>query len=46
MTAKMTPISAKAAKEKVIPCVDDAINKVLDFGLPYLAEFVKSRGDS
>jgi hypothetical protein len=46
MTAKMAPISAKAAEEKVIPCVDDAINKVLDFGLPYLAEFVKSRGDS
>lgn len=46
MTAKMAPISAKAAEEKVIPCVDDAINKVLDFGLPYLSEFVKSRRDS
>jgi uncharacterized protein (DUF885 family) len=43
MTANMAPISKTVAEERVIPCVEDAIKKTLDFGIPYLSEFVKSR---
>ncbi|MBF0246396.1 MAG: hypothetical protein HQL31_14220 [Planctomycetes bacterium] len=43
MTANMAPISVAVAEERVIPCVEDAIKKILDFGIPYLSEFVESR---
>ena len=46
MMAKMAPLSAKTAEEKVIPCVEDAVNKVVDVGIPYLSEFMKSKGMS
>lgn len=45
MTAKLAPIPAPVAEAKVIPRVDDAIDKVTEYGLPYLSEFVRSRGE-
>lgn len=42
MTARMAPIPAPAAEAKVIPRVDDAIGKLIAFGLPYLSEFAQS----
>jgi hypothetical protein len=43
MTARMAPIPAGVAEEKVIPRVEDAIRKVMEFGIPYLSAFVESR---
>ncbi|NLI48156.1 MAG: hypothetical protein GX414_13705 [Acidobacteria bacterium] len=45
MTARMAPIPAPAAEEKVIPRVQESIDKVIEYGLPYLSEFVRSRGE-
>ena len=36
--ASLEPIPATEAKEAVTPLVDDAINKIKEFGLPYLEE--------
>jgi len=46
MTARLAPIPAPAAEAKVIPRVDDAIDKVIKIGIPYLSEFVKTREGS
>ncbi|MDM7997000.1 MAG: hypothetical protein QUT30_15120 [Acidobacteriota bacterium] len=40
LLAKMAPISDEEAERQVTPVVDDAIKKIAEIGLPYLAEYV------
>lgn len=39
----MAPISTEEAKSSVIPLVNDAIQKIIDMGIPYLTEFVNAK---
>lgn len=39
----MSPISTDDAKSSVIPLVNDAIQKIIDVGIPYLTEFVNAK---
>lgn len=43
ITASMAPVPGMEAEALVQPLVDDAVNKLIKIGLPYLEEYVLSR---
>lgn len=44
LLAEMRPLSGSAAKATLDPCLRDALDRTIQYGVPYLEAFARSRG--